>query len=108
MNQLNNAPPARVSSISSSEWKQLYERALLQVGSKLRNGSRVRVTQCFDRTEEIITDEEHSALNDALRILCVLDVEAKEEKQRSIKSTHRLRALLLQRTATRKNAAENR
>ncbi|HEY4902249.1 MAG TPA: hypothetical protein VIH89_02130 [Candidatus Sulfotelmatobacter sp.] len=83
MNQLNNALPARVSSSSSSEWKQLYERALLEVdGSKLRNRIESARHAIFDRAEEIITDpsgEEHRALNDALRILRVLDVEAKKE-----------------------------
>jgi hypothetical protein len=75
MAQLNNLIPIGTS--LSSAWKELYEGAMLELDSR-KLPERIAAAQraIVDRAEEIVTDQsddEHYALNDALRALQLLE-----------------------------------
>jgi hypothetical protein len=82
MAQLNNVIPIGTS--FSSIWKQLYECAMLELdNSKLPERIAAAHRAIVDRVEEIATnqsDDEHCALNDALRALRLLEQVAAREK----------------------------
>ena len=85
MAQLNNALPLDTS--FSSTWKDLYECAMLELdNSRLPERIAAAHRAIVDRAEEIVTnqsDDEHYALNDALRALQLLEQVAAREKPTS-------------------------
>ncbi len=68
----------------SSTWKQLYECAMLELdNSKLPERIAAAHRAIVDRAEEIVTnqsEDEHYALNDALRALQLLEQVAARER----------------------------
>jgi hypothetical protein len=82
MAQLNNVIPLGTS--FSATWKHLYECAMLELdNSKLPERIAVAQRAIVDRADEIVTnqsDDEHYALNDALRALQLLEQLAAREK----------------------------
>jgi hypothetical protein len=82
MAQLNNVIPLATS--FSPTWKHLYECAMLELDkSKLPERIAAAHRAIVDRAEEIIgnqSDDEHYALNDALRALRLLEQVAAREK----------------------------
>ena len=82
MAQLNNALPLDTS--FSSTWKDLYECAMLELdNSRLPERIAAAHRAIVDRAEEIIgnqSDDEHYALNDALRSLQFLEQVAARRK----------------------------
>lgn len=82
MAQLNNVIPLGTS--FSSTWKDLYEYAMLELDkSKLPERIATAHRAIVDRAEEIVaqqSDDEHYALNDALRALQLLEQVAAREK----------------------------
>ena len=82
MAQLNNVIPIGTS--FSPTWKHLYECAMLELDrSKLTERIAAAHRAIVDRAEEIIgnqSDDEHYALNDALRALRLLEQVAAREK----------------------------
>jgi hypothetical protein len=82
MAQLNNVIPLGTS--FSSAWKHLYECAMQELdNSKLPERISAAHRAIVDRAEEIVTnqsDDEHFALNDALRALQLLEQVAAREK----------------------------
>ncbi len=82
MAQLNNVIP--LSTSFSSAWKDLYECAMLELDSrKLPERIADAYRAIVDRAEEIVTnqsEDEHYALNDALRALHLLEQLAAREK----------------------------
>jgi hypothetical protein len=82
MAQLNNVIPLGES--FSPTWKHLYECAMLELDkSKLPERIAAAHRAIVDRAEEIVgnqSDDEHYALNDALRALRLLEQVAAREK----------------------------
>jgi hypothetical protein len=82
MAQLNNVIPMGTS--FSSTWKHLYECAMLEIDhSKLPERIAAAHRAIVDRAEEIVanqSEDEHYALNDALRALQLLEQLAAREK----------------------------
>jgi hypothetical protein len=82
MAQLNNLIPIGTS--LSSAWKELYEGAMLELDSrKLPERIAAAHRAIVDRAEEIVasqSDDEHYALNDALRSLQLLEQVAARRK----------------------------
>ena len=82
MAQLDNLIPIGTS--FSSTWKHLYECAMLELdNSKLPERIAAAHRAIVDRAEEIVTnqsEDEHYALNDALRTLQLLEQMAAREK----------------------------
>jgi hypothetical protein len=82
MAQLNNLIPLGKS--FSSTWKHLYECAMLELDkNKLPERIAAAHRAIVDRAEEIVdnqSDDEHYALNDALRALRLLEQVAVWEK----------------------------
>jgi hypothetical protein len=72
------------SSDTSSAWKQLYECAILELDhARLPERITIARTAILDRAEEVLTrpsTDEHRALNDALRILRLLEQVTAREK----------------------------
>jgi hypothetical protein len=85
MAQLNNALPLDTS--FSSTWKDLYECAMLELdNSRLPERIAAAHRAIVDRAEELVasqSDDEHYALNDALRALQLLEQVAAREKPTS-------------------------
>ena len=85
MNQLSNALPSGISfsktvpgSVSlASKWKDLYQRAILELDHTRLPGRIVEARHAIlDRAEDILTRpscDEHRALNAALRALRLLE-----------------------------------
>jgi MoxR-like ATPase len=82
MAQLNNVIPLGKS--FSPTWQHLYERAMMELDkSKLPERIAAAHRAIVDRAEEIVgnqSDDEHYALNDALRALRLLEQVAAREK----------------------------
>ena len=82
MAQLNNLIPMGTS--FSSTWKDLYECAMQELDhGKLLERIAAAHRAIADRAEELVTnqsDDEHYALNDALRALQLLEQAAAREK----------------------------
>lgn len=82
MARLNNVIP--LSTSFSSTWKDLYECAMLELdSSRLPERIADAYRAIVDRAEEIVTnqsEDEHYALNDALRGLQLLEQLAAREK----------------------------
>ena len=82
MAQLNNVIPLGKS--IGSTWKYLYECAMLELDkSKLPERIAAAYRAIVDRAQEIVdnqSDDEHYALNDALRALRLLEQVAAREK----------------------------
>ena len=86
MNQLSNALPGGISfsktlpgsvSLASNKWKELYQRAILELDHTRLPGRIVEARHAIlDRAEDILTRpscDEHRALNAALRALRLLE-----------------------------------
>ena len=84
MNQLRNVLPRGISfsntlsgSVSLAKWRELYERAILELDNTKLPGRIVEARHAIlDRAEEILTRpscDEHRALNAALRALRLLE-----------------------------------
>lgn len=85
MNELKKALPGGNSSSSAADWRELYQSALLEfdIGKLPECVDRARQA-ILDRSAEIIAEsaeEEHRALDDALRALHVLDMEIKKRNE---------------------------
>ena len=82
MAQMNSVVPIGTS--FSSTWKDLYECAMLEFDhSKLHERIAAAHRAIVDRAEEIVahpSDDEHYALNDALRALQLLEQVVAREK----------------------------
>jgi hypothetical protein len=82
MAQLNNVIPLGMS--FSSTWRDLYECAMLELDRrKLPERIAAAHRAIVDRAEEIVasqSDDEHYALNDALRSLQLLEQVAARQK----------------------------
>jgi hypothetical protein len=82
MAQLNNVIPLGTS--FSSAWRDLYECAMLELdNSRLPERIAAAHRAIVDRAGEIVanqSDDEHYALNDALRALHLLEQVAAREK----------------------------
>jgi hypothetical protein len=82
MAQLNNVIPIGTS--FGSTWKGLFECAMLELDhSKLHERIAAAHRAIVDRVEEMVadpSDDEHYALNDALRALQLLEQMAAREK----------------------------
>jgi hypothetical protein len=70
-------------SISSTEWKQLYHSALLETNrAKLSRRVAGAHTAIRNRLQELLSHpscEEQMALEDATRLLCILEKESLKE-----------------------------
>ncbi len=82
MNELKKTSLGGSSSSSAADWKELYQSALLEfdIGILPERVDHARQA-ILERSAEIIAEsaeEEHRALDDALRALHVLDVEIKK------------------------------
>jgi len=79
------ASPDDNSSIPTAGWREVYQSALLEFDiGKLPERVDCARQAILDRSAEIIAEsaeEEHRALDDALRALHVLDVEIKKRSQ---------------------------